>query len=450
MSEVGFVYGVDFQRSVLKFMIEDINFCTKCSSFLREDYFTGELKWFFRKAFQWHDSYQRPPTPEYYQVEILKHDDSSKYEEEFKQILAAKVDKDFIKSEMTSYIRANIFVGSYRQAALLYNNGTKDEAYAFVKEKMELLNRASFDRDRITRFGDYESIVDQASQQIKNAVPTGIQAIDEALLGGMMPQTWTTFLGPSNVGKSMLCPNLAYYAAQAGKKTFVTIHEDEETPTKLRYLARFSGVPYNKLVEPRSFWSKEQKEIVAAADQFLSKFVVMRFMYGRDCFLEDVAEEVRQQKQEFDLSLFLCDYGQCLKSKAFKTMDNDYSIQGYIYGELKQICLELNIAGGGGAQTNRFGNTVNRSGASLLRTTDVGDSFTICKKSSNVITLNRSIENVKSNRVIFLLDKARNGRVPVAVQCVSDFARCTTHIPYDQTQESQQEIEVDFEKRSNE
>jgi intein/homing endonuclease len=38
-----------------------------------------------------------------------------------------------------------------------------------------------------------------------------------------------------------------------------------------------------------------------------------------------------------------------------------------------QICLELSIAGAGGAQLNRLGHKVNKSGTSLIRTTDVGD-----------------------------------------------------------------------------
>jgi len=64
-----------------------------------------------------------------------------------------------------------------------------------------------------------------------------------------------------------------------------------------------------------------------------------------------------------------------------------------------------------------------------LRMTDVGDSWGICKKSSNVITINRSDEDIKNNRITYLLDKCRNGRSPVAVQCVSYFESCMTHVP---------------------
>jgi hypothetical protein len=71
--------------------------------------------------------------------------------------------------------------------------------------------------------------------------------------------------------------------------------------------------------------------------------------------------------------------------------------------------------------------------------TDVGDSWGIAKKSSNVITMNRSAEDMVNNRITFLLDKVRHGRCPVAIQCVTDYSRA---IVYDQDPINQVEISV--------
>jgi hypothetical protein len=246
-------------------------------------------------------------------------------------------------------------------------------------------------------------------------------------MGGMLPQTWTTFLGSSSAGKSMICPNLAKFNAMAGKRTFVTIHEDEEGPTKLRYLACFSGIKYNRLLIPRSMLTDEEREVLRLADDMLKEYVVLRFMYGREAFLENVQDAIRQFKKEWDFQLYICDYGQCLGSKQFKNRDNKYDIQGFVYEQLKQVCMELNIAGAGGAQVNRTGHSLNKRGTDFLRMTDVGDSFEICRKSSNVISINRSDEDALLNRVVFLLDKARQGRAPIAVECSSDYSKCQTH-----------------------
>jgi hypothetical protein len=440
-----FKHGPDFQRSVIRMMLVDRGFCFKSCAYLRSDYFSGELKWFYTRVKDFFEHYRRSPSEVELKSEVLKHGDrAAQYEAELERILSARaIGLDYLKRELTGFIRANIFVGSYRQAADLYNNGDRDEAYRFTKTRLDELIVADFEKERVMSFGDAERVLELARLQFTEAIPTGIHFIDDAMFGGMMPQTWTTFIGGSNVGKSMLCPNLAYYAYKLkGKKTFVTVHEDEETPTYLRYLACWSNVPYNRLLLPKSDRTEEENRQIKDADELLREYVKMKFMFGTERYVENVVDEVRNMKDQWDLSLFLCDYGQCLKSRVFKSMDDKYSLQEYIYEELKQTCMQTGIAGAGGAQANRLGHKVARKGQDLLRGTDVGDSWGIYKKSSNVITMNRSTDDTQNNRITFLLDKVRNGRCPVAVQCITDYTRCVTHQPYSESHGTQTEIPV--------
>lgn len=440
------VYGPHFQRVVLHYMLKDYTFCQKACVFLTEKFFTGELEWFFRKIKDHYETYKTKMGSEDLVHEIRKHGtDAQAYENERQLICAQSHDFSFdkVKKELTGFLRANEFISIYREASQLFNTGSHNNAYDYTKSKLEDLLKTDFEDSRISKFGDSEQVCDQAASQSQNAIPTGIHFIDEAMGGGLMPQTWTTFLGGSNVGKSMLCPNLAYHAAKAGKKVFVTIHEDEEIPTKIRYLSRFSGVPINALAQPRHSWTPEVALKVKEADVFLEKHVRLQFMYGKDCFIEDVTDAIRIQKIEWDLDLMLCDYGQCLKSKKYKELSDKYGLQEYIYSELKQACLELTIAGAGGAQTNRIGHRMNKSGSSLLRMTDVGDSWGICKKSSNIITMNRSDEDVQEHRITFLLDKNRSGRCPVANICKTDYGSSITHIEHAGVNQREIEIEVD-------
>ena len=385
------------------------------------------------------------------QHEVQKHnyDDIAQYEKERVRISEAKeFTFSYLKKNLTTWVRCNHFIAGYHDAKDPFNIGSYEAAFQATEKRMKELRQVDFEDSRIVEFGDYEIVCDNLAKQAQEAVPTGIKFIDDAMGGGLQPQTWTTFLGGSNVGKSMLCPNLAYYAAQKGKKTFVVVHEDEELPTKARYLSRFSGIPYMELTQPRLLWSDETKLAVKKADEFLRSYVRIRFMYGQDAFLEKVMDAARNEKQDWDFHLFLDDYGQCLKSSAYRSMEDRYGLHEYIYEQLKQLCLELDIAGAGGAQTNRAGHKVNRSGADLLRMTDVGDSWGICKKSSNVITMNRSVVDIQENRIKFLLDKVRNGsKCPVAVACKTDYARCTTHVPYMQNELSQTEVHVEEGER---
>lgn len=411
-------------------MMSEVRFTARCVTYLKEGYFSGELRWFFRKIIDLYGDMRVPPSSHTIEAEISKHTDieeMSKYSKELAEILKTSPQPDYIKRELTGFIRANLFVGAYREAAQLYNSGNKDDAYQITSRHLEDLIRVDFEKERMTIFGDHKELIDIASKQRGNAIPTGILAIDEAMGGGLFPQTWTTFLGGSNSGKSMLMANLAYYAVMAGKKVFVTIHEDEELPTKLRYLSRFSGIPFTKLMAPYSYLTQDDKEQLEAADAVLKEHVILRFMYGTESTVEAVQQAARLLHKDWAFELFLCDYGQCLTTARFKSLDNTRLLQEFVYSELKQLCLELNCAGAGGAQVNRLGHQTAKKGTDYLRSTDVGESWGIVKKSSNVITINRSDEHIKNNRIVFLLDKVRNGRCPVAVSCVTDYSRCLTH-----------------------
>lgn len=432
-------HGPDFQRAALRLMLQDDVFCDKAIGFVKDDFFSGHLKWIHKKIKEYYEDFHRAPDKMFFDVEARKFKDSEKFLEEVESVYSVVPDAAYVRRELTTFVRANIFIDSYKRATHLYNGVSKEQAFEYIRDKMEELYRADFMAERVTRFGDSEAIMARGRIQQENSIPTGLFAIDQALFGGLMPQTWTTFIGSTNAGKSLFCTNLAYHAAQAGKKVFVTIHEDEEIPTKLRYLSCFSGVAYNRLIMPQEMLTPEEREAIQLADEYLTEFVVLRFMYGKDSYLEAVIDAVRQAKRDLNFDLFLCDYGQCLKTTAFRTMDNKHDVQEYIYEQLKQICLELNIAGAGGAQVNREGNKVNKAGADFLRGTDIGSSFGIVKKSSNVISLNRSNSDMSLNRMVFLLDKVRHGRCPVAVESTTRFDVCRTH----EGAVSQREISVE-------
>jgi len=422
-------YPDDFQRAILRLMMTDPIFCSKACDQLQSTHFSRELSWFFATIKSYGGT---PPSRSAVSADIYKHDDKKwdAFEKVLDQICNEPVDALVVKKihlEMTQFIRANIFVDSCLEAASLYNADKLDEAYKLVTKRMTDLNRVNFGSDGNTRFGDVLELVQRSAAEHANAIPTGLHEIDLALGGGLTPGTWTTFLGASNAGKSMVMPTLAHQAALKGKRVFVTIHEDEEIPTKIRYLSAFSGIEYTRIAYGFAFLSEAEKQQVIDADIFLQKHVVMRFMYTNESTIENVFAKCKELMTEWPYHLYLCDYGQCLTSHDFKKMDSVRHLQEHVYHMMKQLCLELNIAGAGGAQVNRAGSSKNASGVDWLRKEDVAEAWGIVTKSTNVITMNRSTSDVLSNRIVMLLDKSRHGRCPVAVDCESDYSRSTVY-----------------------
>ena len=423
-------FGPNFQRSIIRLMMTDVVFCSKCIEYLYPFNFAGELSWFFETIKNLYNG--NTVTRSNLEADISTHEISrqQKYTKELDEVMVAEVDERKIKVAMTGFIRASMYVFGQKEAANIYNARDYEKAYEVTQRKMEEIFKVNFMADDFVRIreGTGRTVADQMQYEIKNAIPTGLDAIDEEI-GGMMPGTFTLFIGASNSGKSMLMPNLAKNAALKGKRTFVTIHEDEEGPTKARYISCFANIPYKALMYGYASLTDEQKDKVSQAETILSEFVVMKFLYTNNSTIENVFSQCNKLMKDWPFDLYLCDYGQCLTSSEFKKYDSIRHLNEYCYHMLKQLALEMNIACAGGAQSNREGMAKNKSGANYLRCTDVAESYGIIKKASNVITINRSEDDVYRNRVVFLLDKARNGRCPVAVECESNFANSITHTP---------------------
>jgi replicative DNA helicase len=420
-------FAREFQQAVIRLMLMDASFCHKAVDLLQASHFVDRLSWFFSTIAEFTKEHGTMPTPEVIFGEISKHsvDKQIEYSDELTEILKIQPVPNHIKDRMTDFVRCNIFIQSAHGAAKLYNNNKQNEAFTFVKEKMEELYKSSFESDPYSRFGDARSVIAQAYAEQSAAIKTGIKLIDEQI-GGLLPGTFTVWLGASNAGKSMLGPALAKQAAKQGKRTFISIHEDEETPTKIRYLACFAEIDINKLTFSPYSLTEDELARLDKADKLLKEFVTLRFMYTTEATIENVMDVARDLMRTWPFDLYVCDYGQCLTSKLAGRQEMRH-LNEHVYHMLKQLCLELKIAGTGGAQVNRNGMAMNRAGSEFLRCTDVSEAYGIIKKATSVITMNRSNEDVINNRIVFLLDKARNGKCPVAVECMSDYGKAIVY-----------------------
>lgn len=433
------IFSEAYQRKVLKMLLvvdgimPEASFAARFFKFCKPYYFDGVRGKIYEIMQDSFGSSSVPMSIDRLRDMITNDFSASKsqaeYIAEISEIGSANIEtrsgeREYVKKQMENYVKLQYFVESFQDIASDYRDKRYHDVLSKFKSKSTELYKINFSNDGIVIIDDYKKILEEERKRALNPCTTGIDAIDKQI-GGLAPQTWTTFLGSSNVGKSMLTWSLTYENVLKKKKVLISIHEDEEGPTKLRALSAFSGIDYNKLKADVPLSKEEEIELEVAQD-LLSKYVKMVFMYGKEATIEKVHEMLRVQKEEWSLDLYICDYGQCLSSEAFKSRENSYELQGYIYEQLKQICLELNIAGAGSAQVNRSGNVINKKGTDLLRTTDVGDSFTIIKKSSNVITMNRSDSDIRGNRIFYLLDKARQGICPILVQSYTKYSCCRT------------------------
>ena len=425
-----FPYSEEFQLSILKMMGIDDVFAAKCCIHLKEQYFNNDcLAWFFRTVKNYYGEFKKSPSISTMENEARKqgYKDQPTYFEVIKKVYSAnEFDPEYIRNELTGFIRRTIFVESHKTAATLYNAHNTESAYDFSRRKMDELDAADFDKEEIIDFSRVWGYIDDAAFLSEHSVPTGITPIDKILTGGgLTPGSLTTLLSGTNMGKSMALMNMAYHAMRKGKKIVSIIHEDEENPTILRIVSRITGIPFNKLNIGRSALSPIEAELVDCVKKKVGESWHLRFMYGAQTTVEEVRDWLHLHKKQFDFDIIFDDYGQFIRTK-IKT-DGERFSQMLVYRTLKQIALELKVPVVTCAQGNREGQKIATAGVDYLHAKDLSECFDIARCSSIIITLNRSEEMERNNELVYYLEKQRGGKKGIAVKCKTDFARCMTH-----------------------
>jgi replicative DNA helicase len=428
MDEREFPFSEDFQRSLLKLMGVDDAFAAKCCVFLKEKYFNNEyLSWLFRVMKDYYAEYKKTPSIQTLENEARKESikDQPTYLETIRRVFGMEIlDPEYVRRELTGFVRRNIFAEAHVEGAKLFNRHSNESAYDFTKRKMDELLGIDFDKEDIVDFANVEKYLDDAAHSGENSVPTGITLIDNAFTSkGLSPGTLTTLLSGTNAGKSMALLNIGYHAALAKKRIVSIHHEDEEGPTVLRLISRITKIPFFSLYSGKL--TDVERGLVASAKNWLKDKWHMKFMYGAETNVEDVANWLKLHKKQFPFDLVIDDYGQFIRTNT-KTEGERFT-QALVYRALKAAALELKVAMLTCAQSNREGHKVSRKEAEILTMTDFAECFEIARVSDNVITLNRSQRMEKNGELVYSLEKNRNGIVGVRVKCSTDYSRCMTH-----------------------
>ena len=406
-------------------MLKDFQFLGRCSLYLKPSYFVSqELSWLFSKISAHYLEYQKIPEIATLDYEISKFDVVERilYETCIKDVLNCLYsDTDYLRKELTGFIRRAIFSETYIQTTNLYNQERHESAYELTREKIGELYGVNFEKDDILDFTNFDEFLLRAKNISKRRVPTGIPTFDKAMFGGLPRQTFTTILGVSNVGKTSFFINLAYHIIWAGYKVLYIYHEGNDDQVYGRFFSRFSKIPYEKLFDPN--YKFEDKDEVYRKDyalKLLKENLHAKKMKKFRTPVEEVIDYCSIKKQEFDFDVVIDDYGQKLSLKS-KYQEKRF-VHQEIYQGLKSISDSLDVVSITAAQGNRDAMKRTRKNNDILRMTDISECFGIVQDADQVITISKSIQDTRDDKIVFCLDKQRDTKANLAVRYQCDWS----------------------------
>lgn len=422
-------FSDDFQQSMFALMLNDGDFCYKCCTLLKPEYFANQ---YYAKIFETIAALQKKieggPSPMMLFNELLKvkEDEKPPYLALFKKIIEPQQPRnyDYVRDQLEYFVKRSV-VWQLNKKLVDSKAQDPDALFQMAMKHFEQLQSVTFQEDSTITLKNLSLFLERNAQQANQLLPLGLPNIDRELGGGIPKGTLTTAIGGTNVGKSIFLHNLASEWIQRGLRVLVINLEGVKAQPLLRIVARSTNIPYMKL--RFNELDQHQKERIAIFEHEHSEFLQVKHIEEPNYSVEDLYAYCRDKKQKWGFDALIVDYGQLLNTKS--KQEGLRHVQSFVHRSLASMAVALDAAVVTVAQGTRDTQDKNSKGNSLLRMNDISECFEICRVSAQVLTINRSELDEQKERCRLLLDKQRDGKKGVIEICKTNFSTASLYGP---------------------
>lgn len=348
---------------------------------------------------------------------------------------------EVLREELDDWLHGAIWRRGIEESSRLFNKGNFRAALTLTKKAFQDIESTSFQATPEVDFSDPIRFCAQQEVDVTRALTFGCTAMDRLLLpsgtaGGLLPGDMTVLLAPVNIGKTTAMITTAIANVVRGKSVLFLSHEGRSADLQekmYRCCLRVDRPTFYALGQ-----TEAGKKRLEFATRYLSRFLTYIPLHRPSLTVEDLeaeimrAQERRIAKYGKGYDLIVDDY----LAKLTTTTNAQGNLQRrqkdeYVYDYFSRLMSELDIHGLTAIQANREASRINRNEKGrehrLLTLEDVSESFGPCQAATNVITENRSPEDIASHRIVYWLGKSRSSETDWAVVCRSDYAKSVTH-----------------------
>lgn len=344
-----------------------------------------------------------------------------------------------IKDELTVWLKAVTFREVIEKATVAYNQEAFDRVHTIFQDVVKKTGSIQFDDAGVYPLDNLEAILERNETDRKDALTTGLKIFDQALLdgatnGGLQKGDTTMVLAPVNVGKTTFLISVAIHNVRRGKSVLFMTHEGRPDDIFTKMVLAMNRMTYSELLEA---YRDPQKYLIVRRNIELLKRFLQYIPYNKPGMTVEQVEPIIRREQEKRMArtggkgfdLVVSDYPAKLSTeRASRGMLPRREIDRIVYDYYVQLALEYGFHALTAIQTNRDGSKINNGREDrLLTKEDVSESWGVMEMATNVITINRSPDAKKRNRVTFYVDKSRSSETGTAVVCNSRYDMSLTH-----------------------
>jgi len=427
-----FNFGQAFQEEMLALMLADAGFAHRAGQYVPEDRLYSEVhKWLFTFVKERVDTSNEVPSYSEIENEIIRKVDRSKrrmYKAFLDEVYTKPIpNPGYVKTMLTDYARRAFFLNVFSTGQTLWNSRKFDEAYISVQDGINELYGIDFSDEVSVSLSEFEDVRQQFvtdSTTTKRRLPTGIPGIDSVLQGGLAKGEMGIILAEAKRGKSISLIHMGAICLMMRMGRVVHFQlEGAADQTTMRYQARLSHVPYNR-IRRDDLTDPEREALLKFPQRIGDNLEVIPLNSRWDYTVADLdARIVQMQRRGRAPDLVIVDYGDLLTTDKHREVRLK---QMQVFRELKQLAMVRKVALWTASQSQRP--SKEESGApTVLRSKDIAEAYEKVRITDFLMTLNQTARERLMGVMRVHIDIYRDNEADKTIMPVVDFSRMVFH-----------------------
>lgn len=352
---------------------------------------------------------------------------------------------DVLRNGLTGWLQSRIYHQYVNQSATLFNSRKFTEAKGVLSTAVKELQDISFEGRAPADWLDPRALFQSITQAGTHAMTLGHPLLDkmldpECLSGSLKWGDSTVLLAPTNVGKTTVAITAAVANLMAGKKILFVTHEGQKADIQEKIWQNLLRMTKSEIRPTMLSDNPAHMALVQGVAKTLAQNFVYIDYQKPGTTVEEVVSMISQHQQRLiaqtgkGFDMFVDDYPALLGAGGVSNLRMERRHKdAYVYRYLVDWAGENKVHGLYSIQTNREGSKKNRrtggyeNKQTLVSLEDVQEAYEVTNSATNLITINRSPEDQRDDRTIFLICKSRSSETNIAVACRSDFRRARSH-----------------------
>jgi replicative DNA helicase len=372
-------YGPTFQAKVLASLLSSTEFFQQSLDVINPKFFENDAgQWIVDASLRYFSEYKVLPTLDVFKVELDKvNDDLLKIavKEQLRSAYQRKHDEDleYVRDRFLDFAKNQAIKTAIIKSVDLLEIGKYNE----IKDLVDKALKAG--QPRNIGHNWREDIESRLAGVSRITVPTGWDAIDFLIGGGLGAGELGVIAAPAGIGKSWALSTIGSNAARLGKRVVHYTLELNEAYQGLRYDTIYSGIEAGSI--------PQHPEAVRKIVDSISGDIIIKYYPARSITVHTIAAHIEHLTiNKLRPDLIIVDYADLMRATS-KT-DARYQELGIIYEELRSLSGEVGIPCWTASQTQR-----SSIQDEVIQADKISESYSKIMTADLVISLSRKLED---------------------------------------------------------